>query len=92
MNNQQTNKHATVKTRIDRRGKLRTETAGRNSGFDVAITTDTRTNSTRVFIDEFGRTAAAFGPLGADVVLNGRQARTLYRALHQHFAAQGKLS
>ena len=54
MNN---NKHATVCTRIDRNGRLRTETAGRDSGFDVAISTDTRNNSTQVFKTGF--------PLGA---------------------------
>jgi len=86
----QTNKHATVRTRTDRRGQLRTETSGRDAGFDVAISTDTRNNSTRVYIDEFGRTDRSFGPFGADMVLNGRQARTLYRALHQHFTAQDK--
>lgn len=87
MNN---NKHATVRTRIDRNGRLRTETAGRDSGFDVAISTDTRNNSTQVFIDETGRDYAAFGKYGTALSLDGRQARTLYRALQQHFEAQGK--
>jgi len=86
--NDQTNKHATVRTRTDRRGQLRTETAGRDAGFDVAISTDTRNNSTRLFIDELGRKSPYMNMFGLE--LNGRQARTLYRTLHQHFAAQGK--
>ncbi len=88
MNN--ANQHATIRTRIDRNGRLRTETTGRDSGFDVAISTDTRTNSTQVFIDETGRDAAAFGKYGTALSLDGRQARTLFRALKRHFAAQGK--
>ena len=68
----------------------RTETVGRDSGFDVAISTDTRTNSTQVFIDEGGRDTAAFGKHGTALSLDGRQARTLYRALQRHFEAQGK--
>jgi len=84
------NQHATICTRIDRNGRLRTETAGRDSGFDVSISTDTRNNSTKVFIDETGRTSGGFGKSGAVLSLDGRQARTLYRVLRRHFAAQGK--
>lgn len=82
------NQHATFRTRIDRRGRLRTETTGRDSGMDVALSTDRRTNSTQVFIDLQGRGDSSFNG-GADLVLNGRQARTLYRALSRHFEARG---
>ena len=82
------NRNAIVRTRRDRNGNLRTETARRDAGeFDVAITTDTRNNSTRVFIDNYGRDGSF--PC-ADLELNGRQARTLYRALAKHFERQGK--
>ena len=83
------NQHAHVRTRIDRTGKIRTETAGRDRGIDVAITTNKRTNTTRVFLDLEGRRAMDFG--SADVTLDGRQAWTLFRALAKHFDAQGKL-
>lgn len=83
-----TNKNAILRTRIDRTGKLRTETARRDAGeLDVAITTDIRNNSTRVFIDACGREDSF---PHADMTLNGRQARTLFRALQRHFATQGK--
>lgn len=83
-----TNRNAIVRTRIDRTGKLRTETARRDDGeLDVAISTDQRNNSTRVFIDTYGREGEF---PRADLTLNGRQARTLFRALAKHFEAQGK--
>jgi hypothetical protein len=84
----QNNKNAIVRTRFDRTGKLRTETALRDDGeFDVAISTDLRNNSTRVFIDSEGRDGNFLYP---SLELNGRQARTLYRVLSRHFLAQSK--
>lgn len=89
-NQNNTNKNAIVRTRRDRTGKLRTETARRDKGqLDVAISTDERNNSTKVFIDVSGRDRQSFS-YGADLTLNGRQARTLYLALQRHFASQGK--
>lgn len=79
-----TNRNAIVRTRTDRAGKVRTETARRDSGMDVAITTDKRTNRTRVFIEPNGRWKGG-------LELDGRQAWTLLRALAKHFDAQGKL-
>lgn len=77
------NKNARIITRLDRSGKLRTETTRRDSGeLDVAITTDERNNSTRVFIDEVGRRQQA--PF-ASLELDGNQARTLFLALQKHF-------
>jgi len=85
-----TNKNAHINTRIDRTGKLRTETVRRDPGaFDVAITTDERTNTTRVFIDEQGREGNVTYPT---YEMNGRQARTLFLALQKHFGASGKSS
>ncbi len=86
MSTNSTNKHATFKTRIDRNGRIRTETTGRDSGMDVALATNRRNNSTQVFIDLQGRAGWSFNG-GADLTLNGRQARTLYRALQRHFEA-----
>ncbi len=80
------NQHAALRTRLDRTGKIRTETTGRDSGMDVALSTNLRTNSTKVFIDFTGRVNWSFED-GADMVLTGRQARTLYRALSKHFDA-----
>ena len=82
------NKHASVRTRTDRTGKLRTETYGRDPGqLDVAVTTDARTNSTSVFIDAFGR-EDAFAKQDT-LVLDGHQARTLFLVLDKHFGARG---
>jgi hypothetical protein len=83
-----TNKNSRVNTRIDRTGKLRTETSRRDNGeLDIAISTDQRNNSTRVFIDTAGRKGSF---PSADVELSGREARTLYLALAKHFGSQGK--
>lgn len=81
-----TNRNAVIKTRIDRTGKLRTETARRNVGFDIALSTDVHNNSTRLFIDLYGRDGSF--PSSADMVLDGHQARTLYRTLHKHFSVK----
>ena len=83
-----TNKNSRVNVRIDRTGKVRTETARRDNGeLDVAISTDERTNSTRVFIDLDGRTRCMPYP---SFELNGRQARTLFLALRKHFINTSK--
>lgn len=88
MSNNSTNKNAIVRTRLDRTGKVRTETARRDEGsLDVAISTNARNNSTRVFIDTNGRDGNF--PV-ANLELNGRQARTLYLALQKHFGNTGK--
>lgn len=83
-----TNKNSRINSRIDRTGKLRTETARRDIGeLDVAISTDESSNSTRVFIDTSGRDGSIPYPT---LELNGRQARTLFLALQKHFDAQDK--
>ena len=75
-----TNKNAIIRSRVDRTGKLRTETARREEGFNAALTTDTRNDSTRFFIDLDQQT----------VEFSGREARTLYRLLRNHYAFTGK--
>jgi len=75
-----TNKNAIIRSRVDRTGKLRTETARRDEGFNAAVTTDTRNDSTRFFIDLDQQT----------VEFSGREARTLYRLLRNHYEFTGK--
>jgi len=75
-----TNKNATIRSRRDRTGKLRTETARRDDGFNAALTTDVRNDSTRFFIDFDQQT----------VEFSGREARTLYRLLRSHYEYTGK--
>jgi argininosuccinate synthase len=47
----------------------------------MAATTDTKNDSTNVFIDF---------PDGDQVKLDGREARTMYRLLSKHYASTGK--
>lgn len=75
-----TNKNAIIRSRVDRTGKLRTETARREVGFNAALSTDERTDSTRLFIDMQDGT----------VEFSGREARTLYRLLRSHYTFTGK--
>jgi hypothetical protein len=79
-NTTSTNKNAIIRTRRDRTGKLRTETARRDDGFNAALSTDERNDSTRMFIDLQGGT----------VEFTGREARTLYRLLRTHYGFTGK--
>lgn len=79
-----TNKNSRIVSRVDRTGKIRTETVRRDyATLDVAISTDARNNSTRVFFDVLGREASDGEP---DLELNGHEARTLYLALHKHYS------
>jgi len=76
------NRSASIRTRECRRGKLRTETHGRDDGsFNVAVTTNPQTDATRLFIDT---------PEGNTYSFDGRTARTLYRALQKHYQFTGK--
>jgi len=77
------NKNARIGTRLDRSGKLRTETQRRDEGtLQMAVSTDQRANSTNLFIDS--------ADWDSNVQLNGRQARSLYRLLRKHFGKAGK--
>lgn len=77
------NRNARIASRIDRTGKLRTETQGRDSDAVVmAVSTDQRSNSTNLYIDFPGREG--------DVRLTGREARSLFRLLANHYVAAGK--
>jgi hypothetical protein len=78
-----TNKNARINSRIDRTGKLRTETQRRDEGTVLmAISTDERNDSTNLFID--------FPGFEGNVRLDGREARTLYRLLRKHYGAARK--
>jgi len=83
-----TNKNSRIITRIDRTGKIRTETARRDEGeFDVAVTTNPSTGATQVFFDRDGRDVGF--RYGETLRLNGREARTLFIALQRHYDGQG---
>ncbi len=77
------NRNAVIRTRQDRTGKLRTETCRRDdSTISAAVSTDRKTDSTRLFIDF---------PHQSDVVeFSGSEARTLYRLLQKHYTESGK--
>lgn len=77
----QVNKNAGIRSRLDTRGKVRTETYRRDDGLSVAASTDARQNSTRFFIDL---------PTGESISFGGHEARTLFRVLARHYAATEK--
>jgi len=82
------NKNSRVINRIDRTGKVRTETSRRDDGaLDIALSTNLRDGSTRLFIDTDGRNIAHAE--GSVLSLDGRQARTLFVALQRHFGTVG---
>lgn len=75
------NRNATIRVREDKTGKIRTETAGRDSGsVEFAVSTNPKTNSTALFIDL---------PQNS-ISLTGSEARTLYRLLNKHYSSVGK--
>lgn len=79
------NKNAIIRSRITKNNKLRTETALRDSGPEFAASTDSR-GRTQVYLDLSGRRSYPY----ADVVLNGREARTLFRLLAKHYGYTSK--
>lgn len=79
---QVTNKNAVINSRIDRTGKARTETQRRDGdALTMAVSTDQRNNSTRLFIDT---------PDGDTLRFNGREARSIYRLLRKHYGFTSK--
>lgn len=73
---QSVNHNATIVSRQDRTGKFRTETARRDSGISVAVSTNPESDSTMLFVD---------APNGDTFRFDGREARTIYRALQKHY-------
>lgn len=79
----QQNRNATIRTRTDRTGKLRTETCRRDdSTFTAAVSTNQKSDSTRLFVD--------FPGSEGTVQFTGSEARTLYRLLQKHYSETGK--
>ena len=77
------NRNAVIRTREDRTGKTRTETARRDdTAMSVALSTNPKTDSTRMFVD--------FPNDGSAVEFSGSEARTLYRLLQKHYSQTGK--
>jgi len=75
------NRNATIRTRTDRRGNLRTETFRRDEDtMKVAVSTNPKSNSTVLFVD---------APDGDVFRFDGRAARTIYRALQKHYESTG---
>ena len=73
---QAANRNSTIVSREDRTGKLRTETTRRNTGITVAVSTNPVSDSTVLFVDS---------PNGDTFRFDGREARTIYRALQKHY-------
>ena len=72
------NRNATIRTREDRTGKLRTETFRRDdSTITAAVSTDRTTDSTNLYID--------FPNQNGAVQFTGSEARTIYRLLQKHY-------
>jgi hypothetical protein len=77
-----TNRNAIIRTREDRVGKLRTETARRDDNSVLfAVSTSPRSHATNLFIDYAD---------GDTLRLSGAEARTLYRLLRKHYKFAGK--
>ena len=70
------NRNAVIRSRTLRNGSLKTETARRDSGIAVGVTSNRATGRTR-----FSLTTDR----GLQVRLNGREARTLFRVLARHY-------
>lgn len=75
------NRNARIRNRITQNGKLRTETANRDSGSIAVAASSAVGGATQLFIDTHG---------GARLRLDGREARTLYRVLQRHYEFTGK--
>lgn len=76
------NRNATIRTREDQKGNLRTETIRRDDdSFTAAVSTNPKNDSTSLFVDFPDQTYVKF---------DGRQARTLYRLLQKHYQTSNK--
>jgi hypothetical protein len=78
------NKQARLVSRLDRNGRVRSETTRRDpNAFNAAIRTDQGVNSTTLFLDNVDG-------LYSELRLNGHQARTLFNLLRKHYSFTGK--
>ena len=79
------NRNAKIASRIDRTGKVRTETVSRDAdSVTMAASFDQRNNRTNVFIDVPTDSGVQ------TIKLDGRRARTLYRLLNKHYNETGR--
>ena len=70
------NKSASIKSREDRKGNIRTETVRRDEGSVIVnVSTNPSVDSTRLFVDTPDDSFA----------FDGRTARTIYRVLKKHY-------
>lgn len=78
----QQNRNASIRTRSDRAGKLRTETCRRDDdSISIAVSTDPLNDTTHLYVNFQNQNFIRF---------NGRQARTLYRLLQKHYRETNK--
>ena len=76
------NRSASIRTREDRSGNLRTETFRRDdNATNVAVSTNPSTDSTVLYVDSSD---------GASYRFDGRTARTIYRTLQKHYRSADK--
>jgi hypothetical protein len=78
-----TNRNASIETRIDRVGNLRTETVNRDDGTVRIAVSTSKTDATNLYIDMPDGSGPSFR-------LDGRTARTVYRALKKHYQNTNK--
>lgn len=77
------NRNASIETRIDRTGKVRTETVNRDDGtVRIAVSTN-KSDATNLYIEMPSDSGKAFR-------LDGRTARTIYRTLQKHYQNTNK--
>lgn len=69
------NRNAVIRNRVLKNGSLRTETARRDAGIEAKASTNKRNNSSRLTLNVNGTT----------VKLSGREMRTLFRVLTNHY-------
>lgn len=80
------NRNARIRSRVTKNKKFRTETAGRDDGLRMSITTSPKTNATQLFIDFDGGEIRG----GETVRLSGSEARSIFRMLAKHYGFVGK--
>ena len=77
-----TNRNAIIRNSVTRNGRLCTETARRDEGtLRAEVYTNPNSNSTRVYINH---------PEYGTIYLSGREARTLFRVLNEHYTYTGR--
>ena len=78
-----TNRNAAIETRIDRTGKIRTETVNRDNGTVRIAVSTTKSDATNLYIEMPSDSGKAFR-------IDGRTARTIYRTLQKHYQNTNK--